>query len=42
MKVLEKAGFSKEGVHRNAVYKNRKVLDEHLFVIMNPDADKIL
>lgn len=42
MRVLEKAGFRNEAIHQKAVYKNGEILDEHLFVILNPDADKIL
>lgn len=34
MRVLEKAGFTKEGVMRNAVVKNGQVMDEHLFAII--------
>ena len=31
MRVLEKAGYIKEGVMRNAVIKNGEVMDEHLY-----------
>ena len=31
MKVLEKNGFQKEGIFKNAVLKNDKVYDEHRF-----------
>ena len=34
MRVLEKAGFIKEGVMRNAVIKNGVVMDEHLYAIL--------
>ncbi len=42
MRVLEKAGFEKEAVHKRTVFKNGKVFDEHLYAILNPDAGKIL
>ncbi|MCE6992901.1 GNAT family N-acetyltransferase [Dyadobacter sp. CY323] len=32
MRVLEKAGYHLEAIHRKAIIKNGKVLDEHLFV----------
>ena len=32
MRVLEKAGYELEAIHRKAIIKNDKVLDEHLFV----------
>ncbi|KAA0989009.1 GNAT family N-acetyltransferase [Dyadobacter aurulentus] len=32
MRVLEKAGYELEAVHRKAIIKNGAVLDEHLFV----------
>lgn len=31
MKVLEKNGYALEGVFRNAIIKNDKILDEHVF-----------
>jgi ribosomal-protein-alanine N-acetyltransferase len=34
MRVLEKAGYQKEGVMRNAVIKNGVVMDEHLYAIL--------
>lgn len=34
MRVLEKAGYMKEGVMRNAVFKNGVVMDEHLYAIL--------
>jgi [ribosomal protein S5]-alanine N-acetyltransferase len=34
MRVLEKAGFVKEGVMRNAVIKHGEILDEHLYAIL--------
>lgn len=34
MRVLEKAGFAKEGVMKNAVTKNGVVMDEHLYAIL--------
>lgn len=32
MRVLEKAGYHPEAIHRKAIIKNGEVLDEHLFV----------
>ncbi|WP_031527572.1 GNAT family N-acetyltransferase [Dyadobacter crusticola] len=32
MRVLEKAGYELEAVHRKAIIKNGQVLDEHLYV----------
>lgn len=32
MRVLEKAGYKLEAIHRKAIIKNSQVLDEHLFV----------
>jgi ribosomal-protein-alanine N-acetyltransferase len=34
MRVLEKAGYVKEGIMRNAVIKNNLVMDEHLYAIL--------
>ena len=34
MKVLEKNGYSREGIFKNAVIKNGKVCDEHRFFIL--------
>jgi ribosomal-protein-alanine N-acetyltransferase len=34
MRVLEKAGYQKEGIMRNAVIKNGVVMDEHLYAIL--------
>lgn len=34
MRVLEKAGYVKEGVSRNAVIKNGEVIDEHVYAII--------
>ena len=31
MRVLEKSGFTKEGILRNAIFKNGVVLDEHIY-----------
>ena len=33
MRVLEKAGFVKEGILKNAIIKNGEILDEHVFGI---------
>ena len=35
MKVLEKCGFSKEGIAYNAIYKNLKVFNEVRYAIIN-------
>ena len=34
MRVLEKAGYQKEGISRNAIVKNGEVLDEHIYAIL--------
>jgi RimJ/RimL family protein N-acetyltransferase len=34
MRVLEKAGFVKEGVLRNNIIKNQVVLDEHVYALL--------
>lgn len=34
MRVLEKAGFVKEGILRNAIFKNGVILDEHVYGIV--------
>lgn len=34
MRVLEKAGYVKEGIMRNAVIKNDLVMDEHMYAIL--------
>jgi len=34
MRVLEKAGYVKEGISRNAVIKNGEVMDEHVYAIL--------
>jgi ribosomal-protein-alanine N-acetyltransferase len=34
MRVLEKAGYVKEGVMRNAVIKHGEVMDEHLYAVV--------
>ena len=31
MRTIEKAGFHLEGIHKKAVYKNGKLLDEHVY-----------
>lgn len=33
MKVLEKAGFSLEAIHKKAIIKNNQILDEYIYVI---------
>ncbi len=35
MKVLEKNGFEKEGIFKNAILKNDKICDEHRFYKLN-------
>ncbi len=35
MRVLEKAGFTKEGVLKNAIFKDGVVMDEHVFGLCN-------
>jgi [ribosomal protein S5]-alanine N-acetyltransferase len=42
MRVLEKAGFQKEAIHKKAIYKSGEVYDEHLYTILKPGADKPL
>ena len=42
MRVLEKAGFHKEAVHRKAIFKNGKIIDEHLFSILKSGEEKAL
>ena len=37
MRVLEKAGYVKEGILRNAVIKNSEVMDKHLYAILKPE-----
>lgn len=37
MRVLEKAGYVKEGVMRNAVIKNGVVMDKHMYAILKPE-----
>lgn len=34
MRVLEKAGFTKEGIHKSSAIKNGKVIDEHLYALV--------
>lgn len=34
MRVLEKAGYVKEGIMRNAVIKGGEILDEHMYAIL--------
>ena len=34
MRVLEKAGYQKEGISRNAIVKNDEILDEHVYAIL--------
>jgi ribosomal-protein-alanine N-acetyltransferase len=34
MRVLQKAGFILEGIHRSAVIKNDRILDEHVYALL--------
>jgi RimJ/RimL family protein N-acetyltransferase len=34
MRVLEKAGYQKEGISKNAIIKNGEILDEHVYAIL--------
>ena len=34
MRVLEKAGFTKEGILKSSAIKNGKVIDEHLYALV--------
>lgn len=36
MRVLEKSGFARECVHRNAIWKNGRLLDEVMYVRFGP------
>ena len=36
MRVLEKAGFIKEGILKNNIIKNGAVLDEHIYGLVKP------
>jgi [ribosomal protein S5]-alanine N-acetyltransferase len=36
MRVLEKAGYQKEAICRNAIIKNGEILDEHVYAILKP------
>ncbi len=38
MRVLQKAGFVKEGVAQKAIFKRGQMLDEHIFAILSPPA----
>ena len=40
-RVLEKAGFQREGVLRQSVYKNGKLLDSHLYALLQGDEGEI-
>ncbi|MBB6110307.1 Protein N-acetyltransferase, RimJ/RimL family [Mucilaginibacter lappiensis] len=37
MRVLEKAGYVKEGIMRNALIKKGVVMDKHLYAILKPE-----
>jgi ribosomal-protein-alanine N-acetyltransferase len=37
MRVLEKAGYVKEGIMRNALIKKGEVMDKHLYAILKPE-----
>jgi ribosomal-protein-alanine N-acetyltransferase len=34
MRILEKAGFKKEGIMKNAIVKYGEVMDEHLYALL--------
>jgi RimJ/RimL family protein N-acetyltransferase len=36
MRVLEKAGFPREAVHRSAVLKEGEIIDEVLYALVDP------
>jgi ribosomal-protein-alanine N-acetyltransferase len=36
MKVLEKAGFTKEGIAKKAIFKRGEFLDEHIYALLAP------
>ena len=36
MRVLEKAGYTKQGLLKGVIFKNGQILDEHLYVINKP------
>ncbi len=38
MRLLEKCGFRKEAIHRQAVIKNGRIMDEHVWAILKPDS----
>ncbi|MEX0273910.1 MAG: GNAT family N-acetyltransferase [Flavobacteriaceae bacterium] len=40
MRILEKNGFKKEGVFRNAVVKNGTICDEHRYAILKKEYDR--
>ena len=40
MKVLEKNGYNKEGVFKNAILKNNKICDEHRFYKLNEESKR--
>lgn len=37
MKVLKNNRFKEEGIFKNAIFKNEKLLDEHRFSILKDD-----
>jgi RimJ/RimL family protein N-acetyltransferase len=37
MRVLEKAGYIKEGIMRKAIIKNGNVMDKHMYAILKPE-----
>lgn len=36
MRALEKAGFKREALMKNAIIKNGEIMDEHLFALLRP------
>jgi RimJ/RimL family protein N-acetyltransferase len=37
MRVLEKAGFTKEGILRNSIIKKGRIQDEHVYAVLKPE-----
>ena len=36
-RVLQKAGYTLEAIHKQAIIKNGSIMDEHLYVLLHPD-----
>lgn len=41
MKVLERIGFTKEGIRRQSVFKHGKVMDTHIFGLLREDIETL-